>query len=596
MALVVRQGIMLLDNIALTQELAHKENHFRSLVQGSSDVIMIAAPTGVLRYVSPAAHGCLRPRPGGAWSAPSWPPTSTPTTWAGCCTRCAASWPRRPARSRPPGSSAGSAPAAARPRARDDRARARRGPPRLAQRRVQRHPLPGRPDLQQPRRHRTGQAPGPVAAQRLARPAHRPAQPGAVPRAARPGAGRPPGRRRPAPPCSTSTSTASRRSTTRSATRRATTCWCRPPAGSGTPCGPATPRPGSAATSSPPCICGRRRPRPGAARERQIRDIADRLRAALSEPYRVDGIEVRVGASIGIAFAEPGATPGEIMRHADLAMYRAKQAGKGRVELYAPRLQSDAVRRTELAGRVRKALDDGEFTLLHQPVVELAGGRIAGVEARARWRSAAGRPVHPGRVPARRRRHRARLGDRAAGCWSRRWSRPRCATARATASPSPSGSPPAACCTATRPPPVSRTCSPGTSCRPSGLVVELPGGDPEIAPEELERRLAGLRRLGVRIALAGFAGGFGALGALRTLPVDVIKLDRAFTEGVVESARLHKITSGLLRHRRRPRHPGRRRRRRPARAGPDAARDGLPARPRHGVRRPAGGAARCAAR
>ena len=57
LALVVRQGIMLLDNITLTQELAQKENHFRSLVQGSSDVIMIAAPTGMLRYVSPAAAG-----------------------------------------------------------------------------------------------------------------------------------------------------------------------------------------------------------------------------------------------------------------------------------------------------------------------------------------------------------------------------------------------------------------------------------------------------------------------------------------------------------------------------------------------------------
>ncbi|CAM5684552.1 EAL domain-containing protein OS=Streptomyces microflavus OX=1919 GN=G3I39_29025 PE=4 SV=1 [Streptomyces microflavus] len=57
LALVVRQGIMLLDNISLTQELAQKENHFRSLVQGSSDVIMIAAPSGTLRYVSPAAAG-----------------------------------------------------------------------------------------------------------------------------------------------------------------------------------------------------------------------------------------------------------------------------------------------------------------------------------------------------------------------------------------------------------------------------------------------------------------------------------------------------------------------------------------------------------
>src|SRR4029079_6272225 len=57
LALVVRQGIMLLDNITLTQELAQKENHFRSLVQGSSDVIMIAAPNGILRYVSPASVG-----------------------------------------------------------------------------------------------------------------------------------------------------------------------------------------------------------------------------------------------------------------------------------------------------------------------------------------------------------------------------------------------------------------------------------------------------------------------------------------------------------------------------------------------------------
>src|SRR3954452_13221404 len=57
LALVVRQGIMLLDNIALTQELAQNENHFRSLVQGSTDVIMIAAATGVLLYVSPAAQG-----------------------------------------------------------------------------------------------------------------------------------------------------------------------------------------------------------------------------------------------------------------------------------------------------------------------------------------------------------------------------------------------------------------------------------------------------------------------------------------------------------------------------------------------------------
>jgi EAL domain-containing protein (putative c-di-GMP-specific phosphodiesterase class I) len=83
---------------------------------------------------------------------------------------------------------------------------------------------------------------------------------------------------------------------------------------------------------------------------------------------------------------------------------------------------------------------------------------------------------------------------------------------------------------------------------PSGsLVIELSDLDPRTALDELERRLSGLRRVGVRIALDGFGSGYGAITALRRLPVDILKLDRGLVEGVVESARLHKITSGLLR-------------------------------------------------
>lgn len=71
--------------------------------------------------------------------------------------------------------------------------------------------------------------------------------------------------------------------------------------------------------------------------------------------------------------------------------------------------------------------------------------------------------------------------------------------------------------------------------------------DPRVSFDELERRLGALRRHGVRIALDGFGSGYGALTALRRLPLDVLRLDRGLVEGVVESARLHKITSGLLR-------------------------------------------------
>jgi EAL domain-containing protein (putative c-di-GMP-specific phosphodiesterase class I) len=83
---------------------------------------------------------------------------------------------------------------------------------------------------------------------------------------------------------------------------------------------------------------------------------------------------------------------------------------------------------------------------------------------------------------------------------------------------------------------------------PSGaLIMELADPDSRICLDELERRLNALRRLGVLIALDGFGSGHGALTALRHLPVDVLKLDRSLVEGIAESARLHKITSGLLR-------------------------------------------------
>lgn len=83
---------------------------------------------------------------------------------------------------------------------------------------------------------------------------------------------------------------------------------------------------------------------------------------------------------------------------------------------------------------------------------------------------------------------------------------------------------------------------------PSGaLMIEVSDNDPRVSFDELEQRLVGLRRLGVRIALDGFGSGYAAINALRRLPIDVLKLDRGLVEGVVESARLHKITSGLLR-------------------------------------------------
>ncbi|CAM5277564.1 EAL domain-containing protein OS=Streptomyces alboniger OX=132473 GN=CP975_25300 PE=4 SV=1 [Streptomyces alboniger] len=228
-------------------------------------------------------------------------------------------------------------------------------------------------------------------------------------------------------------------------------------------------------------------------------------------------------------------------------MYRAKAGGKGRVELYAPQMQQeqDVVRKAELATRLRAALHDGEFTLLHQPVVCLEDGRITSVSAQARWRSSQGVLFTPAeflRV--------AEDSDKTAelGRWMLEEAVEQAAERTAAGLPVPVAVRMGARRLLNSSMPLGSTEALLTRHGlPSGsLLIELADIDPRVSLDELERRLSALRRLGVRIALDGFGSGYAAITALRRLPVDVLRLDRGLVEGVVESARLHKITSGLL--------------------------------------------------
>jgi PAS domain S-box-containing protein len=570
LALVVRQGIMLLDNIALTQELAQKENHFRSLVQGSSDVIMIAAATGVLRYVSPAAQGVYGRDPeelvGTELAAHihpedlgrvvhevrrflAAPPGDEPATRIEC-------------------------------RIRSGHPRARRGQDRdgdgaswlhvessvnryqgglifnsrdvtervLLQAQLQ-HNASHDPLTDLPNRalftERLGKAlggrrsgDGRAAVLYVDLDGFKSVNDSAghqvgddlLVQAAR----------------RLQESLRSGDTAARLGGDEFAVLICGPGWDGGWDGG----RERAGAPAGRQAGGGSRDPG-GHRADHQIREIADRLRTALSAPYRTAAGEVRVGASIGIAFAGPGDSPTALMRNADLAMYRAKQAGRGRVELYAPQLQADAVRRAELSGRLRRALHDGEFTLLHQPVVELSGGRIAGVEAQPRWRSG-GICFTPAEFLRRTEKGAEDGADRSLeppGRWLLEQAVAQAARRYGEGHRVP----------VTVRLPVRRLFQRELPARtvealldrhelpPGGLVLELPGADPHIAPEELERRLAVLRGLGVRIALGGFGRGHGALAALRALPVDLVKLDRCFTEDIMESPRQHKITHGLLR-------------------------------------------------
>ncbi|MCS0604100.1 EAL domain-containing protein [Streptomyces sp. LP11] len=533
LALVIRQGIMLLDNITLTQELAQKENHFRSLVQGSSDVIMIAAPNGILRYVSPAAAGVYgRPAEdlvGSELAALIHPedlgcvvhevrrflaasPLEEPTTRIECRFRSGGG-----------------------------------GGWLNVESTVNRHhgglifnsrDVTERVRLQAQLQHNAEHDP-------LTDLPNRALFTRRVQQAL-----------------------SGRRATDRGAALRGTAVLFIDLDGfkavndtighqagdellvqaarrlqDAVRHGDTASRLGGDEFAA--LIVGDGS-RDRAARERNILELADRLRSTLSQPYAIDGNDVRVNASIGVAFAEPGLGAGELLRNADLAMYRAKSAGKGRVELYRPQMQQDVVRKAELATRLRAALHDGEFALLHQPVVCLENGRITAVSAQARWRSSQGVLFTPAeflRV--------AEDGDKTAELdrWIFQEAVEQAAERAATGLVAPVAVRMSARRLLDRSTPLGSVEALLTrhGLPPGALVIELSDTDPGLCLDELERRLTALSRLGVRIALDGFGGGRAAISALRRLPVDILKLDRGLVEGVVESARLHKITGGLLR-------------------------------------------------
>ncbi|MEU0442513.1 EAL domain-containing protein [Streptomyces sp. NPDC006186] len=532
LALVVRQGIMLLDNISLTQELAQKENHFRSLVQGSSDVIMIAAPSGVLRYVSPAAAGVYG-RPAEDLVGTELANLIHPED-LGCVVheirRFLAASPLEEPTTRI-----------------ECRFRSGDGGWLNVESTVNRHhgglifnsrDVTERVRLQAQLQHNAEHDP-------LTDLPNRALFTTRVQQAL-----------------------SGRRSSDRGLALRNTAVLFIDLDGfkavndtighqagdellvqaarrlqDAVRHGDTAARLGGDEFAA--LIAGDNT-RDRGARERHILELADRLRVTLSQPYAIDGNDVRVNASIGVAFAEPGLGAGELLRNADLAMYRAKAGGKGRVELYRPQMQQDVVRKAELATRLRAALHDGEFTLLHQPVVRLSDGRISAVAAQARWRSSQGVLFTPAeflRV--------AEDSDRTAelGRWMLQEAVEQAAERHASGVTVP---------VAVRMPArrlLDRSVPLGSvealltrHGLPSGsLVIELADLDPRVPLDELERRLTALRRLGVRFVLDGFGTGWAAVTALRRLPLDGLKLDRSLVEGVVESARLHKITGGLLR-------------------------------------------------
>jgi diguanylate cyclase (GGDEF)-like protein/PAS domain S-box-containing protein len=275
----------------------------------------------------------------------------------------------------------------------------------------------------------------------------------------------------------------------------------------------------------------------------EIVDVAEQLASAIAaEPFQVAGREMSITASLGVAFDDPDVAE-HLLRNADLAMSRAKDAGGGRVEVFAAHMHADVIRRLEVASGLRAAIYEGSLGLEYQPVVELATSRVLSIEALVRW---------------------PRDGDRV---------RPAefLGIAEGSGLIVPLGASV-----------LRESCRQAAQWRQSGWPVGLSvnfslrqvsaagfaewvltvlddAGLPRSAltlevtervlieiDDEVMDGLATLRQLGVRLAIDDFGTGYASLAYLRQLPVDIIKIDPSFVAGLGTDGTLAMLTRTIV--------------------------------------------------
>ncbi|MDR7274297.1 putative bifunctional diguanylate cyclase/phosphodiesterase [Catenuloplanes atrovinosus] len=276
--------------------------------------------------------------------------------------------------------------------------------------------------------------------------------------------------------------------------------------------------------------------------------IAERIGASLRRPVEANGQQLLVSASVGTAGNEDGAdvTWDEMLRRADAAMYAAKRAGGGRHLRYTAELDAQATVRARAGAELREALEAGQFHLVYQPIVQLPEGRIVSVEALVRWSHPERGFVSPAEfVPiAEETGLIVELGEwilRQACARAVAWHREYGAAAPQRISVNVSAR---------------QLAEPGfaglvaavlteTGLRPEQLVVELTETAVFDGGQAL-RTVEALHRRGVRIALDDFGTGHSSLTLLRTVPVDVLKVDKSFVDKVTMAGRHAVIATALI--------------------------------------------------
>jgi diguanylate cyclase (GGDEF)-like protein/PAS domain S-box-containing protein len=262
--------------------------------------------------------------------------------------------------------------------------------------------------------------------------------------------------------------------------------------------------------------------------------VADRLLQVLRRPVQIHGHEVTVGMSIGIATSRGGhADPDDLLRDADAAMYVAKSQGKGCHAVFAPAMHTAALERLELHADLPHALERGQLTLAYQPVVDLATGKIEAVEALLRWWHPTRGPISPTEfIPAAE--EAGLIG--VIGHWVLTEA---CRQLRAwqDADPAAAGLGLSVNLSARQldqpdlPAQVAGALQ-SAGLSPARLTLELTESSLVSSLDRGTRTLEALHRLGVRLAIDDFGTGWSSLAYLGRFPVDVLKIDRSFVSGL----------------------------------------------------------------
>jgi diguanylate cyclase (GGDEF)-like protein len=282
---------------------------------------------------------------------------------------------------------------------------------------------------------------------------------------------------------------------------------------------------------------------------RDATQVAQRVIDALQAPFEVGGREVFVSASVGIATSRAGQEDAaELLRNADVAMYRAKQEGSGGYHIFEPGMRVALLERLELEADLQRAVEQREFTVVYQPIVSLERSGVSGFEALVRWSHPTRGLVSPAEfIPLAEEtglilpigRFVLHEACRQAARWQREYP----------------ADPP-------------RTVSVNLSARQlrqAGLVEEVAEAlaasrlDPGCLVLEITEslliqdtdatiaKLRALKGLGVHLAIDDFGTGYSSLSYIRQLPVDILKVDKSFIDGVHESPEASAVAKAIIR-------------------------------------------------